>query len=207
VSPGADLPLTAPAAERNKGPILTVLKRVLPARGLVLEIASGTGQHVVHFAQALPDLTWQPSDPDSELRASIRAWIAQTGVSNVRAPLDLDVCRQPWPIDAADAVVCINMIHIAPWTATTALMAGVSRLLPVSGVLLLYGPYRREGRHTAPSNEAFDRSLRSSNPDWGVRDLEAVAEAATSHGLALQDVIVMPANNLCVVFRLTMGTP
>ena len=202
-----DTPLTAPAAERNKEPILTVLRHVLPRTGLALEIASGTGQHVVHFAQALPDLTWQPSDPDSELRASIRAWIAQTGVSNVRAPLDLDVCRQPWPIDAADAVVCINMIHIAPWTATTALMAGVSRLLPVSGVLLLYGPYRREGRHTAPSNEAFDRSLRSSNPDWGVRDLEAVAEAATSHGLALQDVIVMPANNLCVVFRLTMGTP
>ena len=196
-----EVPLTSPAAERNKGPILTVLSRVLPAHGLVLEIASGTGQHVVHFAEAMPHLTWQPSDPDPELRASIRAWIAQTGVSNVQAPLDLDVCRQPWAVETADAMVCINMIHIAPWAATTALMAGAARLLPPTGVLVLYGPYRREGRHTAPSNEAFDRQLRASNPDWGVRDLEAVTEAAASHGLALQDVTTMPANNLCVVFR------
>ena len=201
MSTGADLPLTTPAAERNKGPILTVLKRVLPTRGLVLEIASRTGQHIVHFAQCMPHLTWQPSDPDPELRSSIRAWIAQTGVSNARAPLELDVRRQPWPVDAADAVVCINMIHIAPWAATTALMAGAARLLPATGVLVLYGPYRREGRHTAPSNEAFDRQLRASNPDWGVRDLEAVIVAAASHGLTLQDVTTMPANNLCVVFR------
>src|SRR5918993_2998870 len=156
--------LTAPAAERNKEPILAVLRRVLPERGLVLEIASGTGQHVIHFAGELPHLTWQPSDPDPELRSSIRAWIAQTGLSNVRAPLELDVCRQPWPVDAADAVVCINMIHIAPWAATTALMAGAARLLPTTGVLVLYGPGRREGRHTAPSNEAFDRQLQASNP-------------------------------------------
>jgi len=207
VSTAAEVTRTAPAAERNKGPILTVLKRVLPARGLVLEIASGTGQHVVHFAQCMPRLTWQPSDPDPELRSSIRASIAQTGVSNARAPLELDVCRQPWPVDAADAVVCINMIHIAPWAATTALMAGAARLLPTTGVLVLYGPYRREGQHTAPSNEAFDRSLRPSNPDWGVRDLEAVAKAAASHGLTLHDVTTMPANNLCVVFRLAACTP
>ena len=184
-----------------------MLKRVLPARGLVLEIASGTGQHVIHFARELPHLTWQPSDPDPELRASIRAWIAQTGLSNVRVPLDLDVGRLPWPIEEADAVVCINMIHIAPWPATPALMAGAARLLSATGVLVLYGPYRREGQHTAPSNEAFDRSLRSSNPDWGVRDLEAVTEAAASHGLALQDVIAMPANNFCVVFRPAVGVP
>ena len=114
-----EVPLTSPAAERNKGPILAVLKRVLPASGLVLEIASGTGQHVIHFTEAVPHLTWQPSDPDPELRTSIRAWIAQTGLSTVRAPLELDVCRQAWPIAAADAVVCINMIHIAPWSATT----------------------------------------------------------------------------------------
>jgi cyclopropane fatty-acyl-phospholipid synthase-like methyltransferase len=201
VSTGTGIPLTAPAAERNKGPILAVLKRVLQASGLVLEIASGTGQHVVHFAQSMPHLTWQPSDPDPELRTSIRAWIAQTGLSNVRAPLELDVQNQPWPIVAANAVVCINMIHIAPWSAATALMAGAARLLPTTGVLVLYGPYRREERHTAPSNEAFDRQLRASNPDWGVRDLEAVTEAAASHGLALQDVTTMPANNLCVVFR------
>src|SRR4051812_47992360 len=199
--------LHAAAAERNKGPILTVLKGVLPASGLVLEIASGTGQHVVHFAEAMSHLTWQPSDPDPELRASIRAWIAQTGLSNVRVPLDLDVCRLPWPIEAADAVVCINMIHIAPWPATPALMAGAARLLPATGLLVLYGPYRREGQHTAPSNAAFDRSLRSSNPDWGVRDLDAVTEAAASHGLELQDVVPMPANNFCVVFRPAVGVP
>jgi len=184
-----------------------VLKRVLPESGLVLEIASGTGQHVVHFAEAMPHLTWQPSDPDPDLRASIRAWIAQTGLSNVLALLELDVCHQPWPIGAADAVLCINMIHIAPWAATTALMAGTARFLPTTGVLVLYGPYRREGQHTAPSNEAFDRSLRPSNPDWGVRDLEAVAKAAASHGLTLHDVTTMPANNLCVVFRLAACTP
>ena len=201
MSTAAEVPLTAPAAEQNKGPILTVLKRVLPVRGLVLEIASGTGQHVVHFAQIMPHLMWQPSDPDPDLRASIRAWIAQASLSNVRAPLDLDVQNQPWPVKAADAVLCINMIHIAPWAATTALMAGATRLLPRTGVLVLYGPYRRDGRHTAPSNEAFDRQLRASNPDWGVRDLEAVTEAAASHGLALQDVTTMPANNFCVIFR------
>jgi SAM-dependent methyltransferase len=201
VSTAAPIPLTAPAAERNEGPILAVLKRVLPARGMVLEIASGTGQHVVHFAGAMPHLMWQPSDPDPELRASIRAWIAQTGLSTVRAPLELDVQNQPWPIVAADAVVCINMIHIAPWSATTALMAGAARFLPTTGVLVLYGPYRRGGRHTAASNEGFDRQLQASNPDWGVRDLEAVTKAAASHGLALQDVTTMPANNLCVVFR------
>jgi len=207
VSTGAEVPLTAPAAERNKGPILTVLKGVLPASGLVLEIASGTGQHIVHFAEAMAHLTWQPSDPDPDLRASIRAWIAQSGLSNVRAPLALDVCRQPWPIAAADAVVCINMVHIAPWPATPALMAGAARLLPATGVLVLYGPYRRDGQHTAPSNEAFDQQLRASNPDWGVRDLEAVVGVAASHGLALQDVIAMPANNLCVVFQPSVGVP
>ncbi len=207
MSTGAEVPLTAPAAERNKGPILTVLKGVLPASGLVLEIASGTGQHVVHFARELPRLTWQPSDPDPELRASIRARIAQMGLSNVHDPLDLDVCRLPWPIEATDAVGCINLIHIAPWPATTALMAGAARRLPRTGVLVLYGLFRREGQHTAPSNEAFDQQLRASNPDWGVRDLEAVVGEAASHGLALQDVIAMPANNFCVVFRPGVGVP
>ena len=207
MSTGAEVPLTAPAAERNKGPILTVLNGLLPASGLVLEIVSGTGQHVVHFAQGMPHLMWQPSDPDPELRASIRAWIAQTGLSNIRAPLDLDVGRLPWPIERADAVVCINLVHIAPWPATPALMAGAARLLPATGILVLYGPYRREGRHTAPSNEAFDQQLRASNPDWGVRHLEAVTEVAASDGLALRDVIAMPANNFCVVFRPAVGAP
>src|SRR4051812_25164323 len=165
MSPAADVPLTAPAAERNKGPILTVLKHVLPESGWVLEIASGTGQHVVHFAQGMPRLTWQPSDPDPELRASIRAWIAKTSLSNVRAPLDLDVQNPPWPVEMADAVVCINMIHIAPWTATTALMAGASRLLSNLGVLSSTGHTRPTGGTRAqaikPSTGNFGRATRT----------------------------------------------
>jgi SAM-dependent methyltransferase len=199
--------LTAPAAERNKGPILAVLERVLPASGLVLEIASGTGQHAVHFARHLAGLVWQPSDPDPEMRASIQAWIDQADVQNVRAPLDLDVRVVPWPIQQADAVVCINMTHIAPWEATTHLMAGAGHLLSPGGVLVLYGPYRRDGRHTAPSNEAFDEQLRAANPAWGVRDLEAVTALAEKHGFALDLLVEMPANNLTLAFRRGPGQP
>ena len=195
--------LTAPAAERNKEPILAVLKRVLPENGVVLEIASGTGQHVLHFAQALPNLTWQPSDPDLEARSSIAAWIAHEGVTNIRAPLDLDVRSDAWPIQRADAVICINMIHISPWTATLHLMAGSGRLLSTGGIVFLYGPFRRSGQHTAPSNEAFDRQLRRQDPELGVRDLEAVVTAAEQNGLVLDDATEMPANNLSVVFRRT----
>lgn len=193
-------PQSAPAAERNKDPILSVLRRVLPQTGLVLEIASGTGQHVVHFARALPGLTWQPSEPDPQMRPSIVGWLAEAGLPNVLPPLDLDVCRPEWPIDRAEAIVCINMIHISPWEATEQLLAGSERILQPGGILYLYGPYRRDGGHTAPSNEAFDASLRQRNPRWGVRDLEAVAEVAGGHGLDLSDVIEMPANNLSVVF-------
>ena len=192
---------TAPAAERNKEPILAVLKRVLPDSGLVVELASGTGQHIVHFAQALPGLTWQPSDPDPEMRSSIAAWVAQAALPNIRSPLNIDVRSAEWPIDRADAVLCINMIHIAPWAATEHLMAGASRLLRRQGVLFLYGPYRRFGQHTAPSNEIFDAQLRGTNREWGVRDLEAVAEAAKLNGFVLDEVVEMPANNHSVVFR------
>ena len=195
-----DAPQSAPAAERNKEPILAVLRRVLPQSGLVLEIASGTGQHVVHFAKALPDLTWQPSEPDRQMRPSIAGWLAETGLPNVLAPLDLDVTRPEWPIDRADAVLCINMVHISPWQATEQLLAGCGRILGHGGVLYLYGPYRRDGRHTAPSNEAFDASLRQRDPQWGVRDLETVVEAASGQGLELVEVVEMPANNLSVVF-------
>jgi tRNA G46 methylase TrmB len=194
-----DIPLNAPAAERNKGPIAAVLKRVLPRSGLVLEIASGTGQHIVHFARELPHLEWQPSEADPEMHGSIRAWIAETGVCNVRHPLDFDVASEAWPTHAA-ALICINMIHISPWAATSHLMKGASRLLPKSGVLFLYGPYRRYGRHTAASNEAFDNQLRLRNPEWGVRDLESVCTIAEENGLALTEVIEMPANNFSVVF-------
>jgi SAM-dependent methyltransferase len=180
-----------------------VLKRVLPARGMVLEIASGTGQHVVHFAGAMPHLMWQPSDPDPELRASIRAWIAQTGLSNVRAPLELDVCRQPWPVDAADAVLCINMIHISPWTSTNALCIGAARHLRTGGKLVLYGPYL-EGGTAVKSNLDFDATLKRRNLEWGLRDLEEVTRTAALHGLQRQQIVRMPANNLTVVFSKTL---
>lgn len=191
----------APATERNREPILAVLRQVLPASGTVLEIASGTGQHAVHFAAALQGLTWQPSDPDAAARASIAAWTAHAGLTNVRTPLALDVCRQPWGIDAADAVVCINMLHIAPWAAAEALFAGAGKLLGPGGVLFLYGPYRRGGAHTAPSNAAFDAQLRATDPDWGVRDMEAVIALGEAQGLRCDEPVPMPANNFCLVLR------
>jgi hypothetical protein len=191
----------APAPERNKGPILAVLRRVLPTSGVVLEIASGTGQHIVHFAQSLPDLEWQPSDPDPESRSSTTGWIAYHGLSNVRAPLNLDVAEEVWPVARADAVLCINMIHISPWASTLHLLTGAGRLLPRRGVLFLYGPYRQSGRQTAPSNEAFDVQLQRQNPAWGLRSLESVVESAMHRGFELTEVVEMPANNLSVVFR------
>ena len=184
----------------QQGPILEVLQRVLPQAGVVVEIASGTGQHVAHFAAALPDLVWQPSDADLRVHESIRAWIETEELTNVRAPIALDV-RQPWPLARADAVLCINMIHISPWEATLALIEGAGRVLPPGGVLFLYGPYRRFGRHTAASNAAFDASLRASDPEWGVRDLEAVEERAEAAGFRLKEIVEMPANNLSVVFQ------
>lgn len=193
--------LDAPAAARNRDPILDVLRRVLPDTGLVLEIASGTGQHVVHFARALPALDWQPSEPDAGGRRSIAAWSAADGLANVRAPLGLDVIGGNWPIDAADAIVCINMIHIAPWAATLALMSGAGRILPAGGPLVLYGPFRRDGINTAPSNDRFDIDLKIRNAAWGIRDIADVTAEAEAAGLRLDEVVEMPANNLTVVFR------
>ncbi|AOK07226.1 class I SAM-dependent methyltransferase [Burkholderia sp. AU28942] len=193
--------LSAPAAERNRGPILDVLRRVLPATGSVLEIASGTGQHAAHFAQALPGLRWQPSDPDAHARRSIAAWVAHAGLANLAEPLAFDVRDPVWPSAALDAIVCINMVHISPWACTEALFAGAARVLRPGGVLFLYGPYRREGRHTSPSNEAFDQQLRSRDPSWGVRDLEAVVALGLDLGLDCAEVVEMPANNLSVVFH------
>ena len=190
-----------PAAERNKGPILAVLKQFLPHTGLVLEIASGTGQHIAHFAAAMPELTWQPTDPDAQLRESILLRTQAIELANVNPPLDLDVLRLPWPISRADAIVCINMIHVAPWTATKALCDGAGQVLDNGGMLFLYGPYRRGGRHTAPSNEAFDASLRARNPQWGLRDLEDVARHAEDGGFDLAEITEMPANNLSLIFR------
>ena len=191
----------SPSAERNREPILAVLRTVLPATGRVLEIASGTGQHALCFARALPGLDWQPSDADAEARESIAAWIAEDAPSNLRAPLALDVHQPEWDVGALDAVVCINMIHISPWSAAQALFAGASRYLVDGGVLYLYGPYKRGGAHTAPSNEAFDRQLRSRDPSWGVRDMEAVVALGASAGFECDEPTAMPANNFSLVFR------
>jgi SAM-dependent methyltransferase len=167
----------------------------------VLEIGSGTGQHVAHFAKALPGLTFQPAEMDEERHASIVAWIRHENLSNVRPPIAIDLTRSPWPVRAADAVVCINVIHISPWEATLGLMRGAAQVLPPGGVLVTYGPYRREGRHTAPSNEAFDASLKLRDPRWGVRDMEAVIAAAADAGLEFGKAVAMPANNFVLVFR------
>ena len=191
----------APAAARNRQPILDVLQPRLPATGLVLEIASGTGEHVVHYAAARPELTFQPSDPDAGARASVDDWVRTLGLGNVRPALEIDVTRTTWPVERADAVLCCNMIHIAPWEAAIGLVAGAARLLPPGGLLFLYGPYRVGGRHTAPSNEAFDADLRRRNPAWGVRDLEAVAELAASRGFSVPEIVEMPANNLSLLLN------
>lgn len=198
----SDARLTSPAASRNKEPILEVLRRVLPETGLVLEIASGTGEHAAFLATQMPCLSWQPSDPDPGARASIAAWSAHAGnPENLRAPLDLDAAGEDWPIAAADAIVCINMIHISPWASCRGLMRGAARILPHGGMLYLYGPYRASGRHTAPSNDVFDRSLRAQDPSWGVRDIEDVIAEAEKNGLSFVETVAMPANNLSAIFR------
>ncbi len=188
-------------AERNCRPILDVLRQVLPAKGLILEVASGGGQHAAFFAPQFPALTWQPSDPQAVARASIQAWADAIKCPNLRPPLELDATAAAWPIDKADAVVCINMIHIAPWEATLGLLRGCARILPAGGVLYLYGPFRRDGQHTAPSNATFDADLKSRDPRWGVRDVGEVAAVAAAQGLGAPVIIPMPANNLSVVFR------
>lgn len=191
--------LHAAAADRNREPILGVLRRVLPPAGRVLEIASGTGQHAAFFAAALPALRWQPSDPSSAHLQSIGA--RAQGAGNIAAPVALDVERWPWPVSDADAILNINMIHIAPWSATEALFRGATRVLSPRGVLVLYGPFKREGQHTAESNQRFDERLRDEDPRWGVRDLVDVQAVATTAGFLPPEIISMPANNLSLVFR------
>jgi len=192
----------APATGRNRDPILGVLARVVPAGARVLEIGSGTGEHAVYFAARLPGVTWQPSDPTADSRASIDAWRAHEKVDNVAPATDLDVTQRPWPVDRYDAIVCINMIHISPWCSTEALLSEAPSHLEPRGVLYLYGPYMRDGAHTAESNEAFDRSLRARNPSWGVRELGEVVRLAEKRGFRLDELVEMPANNLSVVLRL-----
>jgi hypothetical protein len=197
----------APATDRNREPILDVLRDILPPSGVVLEIASGSGQHAAFFAPRLPGIQWQPSDPDPEALASIEAWRSEAGAPNLRSPIQIDVTREDWGIDAAAAIVCVNMIHIAPWAACEGLFKGASMLLPTGAPLYLYGPFRFDGRFTAPSNEAFDASLRARDPSWGVRDLADVTALAKNHGLSREAVIAMPANNHSIVFRREKITP
>jgi hypothetical protein len=192
---------TAPATERNREPIAAVLKEVLPASGLVLEIASGTGEHSAFFAPLFPALLWQPSDPDPEAVLSIRAWREEAKADNLLEPLKLDAAAEEWPVSRADAILCINMVHISPWGATKGLMRGSGRLLGAGAPLILYGPYRRAGVPTAPSNDAFDSSLRARNPEWGLRDLGKVEAEAALHGLRFDRLFEMPANNVTAVFR------
>ncbi len=193
----------APATERNREPIREVLARALPARGTVLEIASGSGEHAIAFACAFPGLTWQPTDRDPAAVASIAAWRAEAGLLNLAVPRVLDVTAD-WELTSGEAssIVCINMVHIAPWESALALFAGASRVLSAPDALLfLYGPYRFDGAFTAPSNEAFDRSLRGRDARWGLRDVGDLEAAAAGAGFTLRETVAMPANNHALVFR------
>ena len=192
---------SAPAAARNREPILLVLRDCLPRSARVLEIASGTGEHAVWFSSALPELTWQPTDHDPQALRSIAAWRDKAGPPNLLPPLPLDAAADTWPVAQADAVVAINMVHIAPWTATQGLIAGTARVLPQGGLLFLYGPFREAGVHTAAGNAAFDADLRARDPSWGIRDLDEITALADQHGLMGPERIAMPTNNLSVVFR------
>lgn len=191
----------APATQRNREPILAVLRDVLADSAHVLEIASGSGEHAVYFARALPGVTWQPTDAEEGALRSIDAWRTDAHAHNVKPALLLDASNPPWPVPMVDAIVCINMVHISPWSATLGLMKGAAQTLRPGGRLILYGPYFVEGQVTAPSNVDFDDSLRARNPEWGVRSLEAVLEVAASNGLLRERVVPMPSNNLTVVLQ------
>ncbi len=203
MSEASDPRLYLPHVTRNREPILAVLRRVLPPQGLVLEVASGSGEHAAYFAKRLPSLFWEPTDSDPLALASIAAHRTAADAPNLLAPLRLDVMSEQWPVERADALVCINMIHITPWAASEGLMAGARRILRAGGVVYLYGPYQIDGRHTAQSNQDFDAWLRTQNAQWGVRDLADVADLATRHGFALTETVPMPANNLSMIFRCT----
>jgi hypothetical protein len=191
----------APAAERNREPIAAVLTEELPAAGVVLEVASGTGEHAVHFARTFPSLAWQPSDPDPDSRASIAAWREAAALANLLSPIALDAASPPWPVVRADAVLCINMVHISPVAATEGLIAGAAGLLAEGSPLVLYGPYLEAEAETAPSNLAFDASLRARNPEWGLRSVEWLDAQAAHHGFGRTRRVAMPANNLTLVYR------
>jgi SAM-dependent methyltransferase len=200
VSMSQDLRGFSPSTARNKEPILQILREVLPASGSVLEIASGTGEHAVFFAERLPGLQFQPSDIDPKAHTSINAWLSSLQLPNVSPPLSLDASDAEWPSLSFDAVLNMNMAHISPWEATLGLLRNAAKVLRPDGLLYMYGPFRVKQQHTAPSNESFDQSLRERNPRWGIRDLEAVAEAAANEGLLLERTVAMPANNFSLLF-------
>lgn len=209
--PGADARQFAAATQRNRDPILAVLDRVLPAKGTILEIGSGTGEHAIYLAPRLaenhPGLYWLPSDLAPDRRMSIAAWMEAEPAENILKPVNVDTRSHHWDVERAiprppiAAIVSINMIHIAPWSACLGLLAGAARILQPGQILYLYGPFSRDGEHTARSNESFDERLQVENPEWGVRDLEVVADAASGQGFDLAEVVEMPANNLSVIFR------
>ena len=194
---------SAPAASRNRQPIADVLSEWLPERGLILEVASGTGEHVVHFAERFPALEWQPSDMHEDALNSIRAWRAEAGLANIREPLIIDVSEAGWPIEQADALLSINMVHISPWQAALGLLAGARRILAESAPLILYGPWTSGQVETAASNLAFDAQLKSVDPRWGLRSVEEFTEAAAGRGFRLADQRLMPANNMMLRFLRT----
>lgn len=193
----------APAAARNSGPIAEVLAQELPPRGLVLELASGSGEHAVFMARRFPEIEWQPSDPDPEALISVAEWAKEANLGNLRTPLQLDARSKDWPVASADALVCINMIHISPWTASEGLFAGAARVLDAGAPLVTYGPYFEDVVETAPSNLAFDESLKARNPEWGIREVAMLDELAARTGFTRTARHEMPANNLTLVFRRT----
>jgi len=199
--PASDRRQLSPCAARDRDPVLAVLQRVLPAAGLVLEIGSGTGEHAVHVARHLPALRWLPSDAGPAAMASITDWVAHAASPNLLPPLCFELAATPWPVSAADAIVAINVLHYSPWETTPALFSCAAGVLPAGGVVVCYGPYRRGGAHTAPSNADFDQWLRSVDARFAVRDLEAVEAEAQRNGFVLEDVVGMPANNFSLVFR------
>jgi hypothetical protein len=192
---------SAPAALRNREPIAEVLAGWLPTSGLVLELASGTGEHAVFFAERFPNLEWQPSDIHAEALASIESWRAELGIPNLRAPLAIDATETDWKVGRADAVLSINMVHISPWAAALGLLDGAARVLSTGAPLILYGPWLKDDVPTAASNLAFDQDLKSRDAEWGLRRVEDFSAAANERGLELVEVRHMPANNMMLLWR------